>query len=95
MMKENLEAYYTGLVGRNIERRKIPKEKLFPVEASFAEAKTEVGDMNTFKGTVRMLDYMQEQPILLNCVIHVKECAEKDHTFVFYQVSPRPDSFCL
>jgi hypothetical protein len=87
-MEKNLEAYYTGLVGRNIERRKIPKEKLFPVKAGFELVKAHDGDLSTFSGSVYMLDYMAQQPIKLNCLIHVKECPGKDNTFVFYEVSP-------
>jgi hypothetical protein len=87
-MEENLEAYYTGLVGRNIERRKIPKEKLFPVKANFEMVKTYEGDLSTFKGSIAMLDYMAQQPIRLNCLIHVKECPGKNNTFVFYEISP-------
>jgi len=86
-MEKNLEAYYTGLIGRNIERRKIAKEKLFPVKANLESTKTEDGDLSTFKGSISMLDYMAQQPIKLNCVIHVKECPRKDNTFVFYEIS--------
>jgi hypothetical protein len=88
-MEENLEAYYTGLIGRNIERRKIPKEKLFPVKATFEMVTAYDGDLSTFKGSVYMLDYMAQEPITLNCLIHVKECPGKDNTFVYYEVSPR------
>jgi hypothetical protein len=88
-VEKNLEAYYTGLVGRNIERRKIPKEKLFAVKANFETVETHKGDLSTFKGAVHMLDYMAQQLIKLNFLIHVKECPGKDNTFVFYEVSPR------
>jgi hypothetical protein len=88
-IEENLEAYYTGLVDRNIERRKIPKEKLFPVKASFKEVEIQKGDLNTFNGTVRMLDYMAQEPMTLNCIVHVKECEGKDLTFVYYEISPQ------
>lgn len=88
-MEENLEAYYSGLVGRNIVSRKIPKEKVFPVKANFVMANTYEGDLSTFEGSVHMLDYMTQQPITLQCLIHVKECAGKDNTFVFYEVSPK------
>jgi hypothetical protein len=91
-IEKNLEAYYTGLVGRNIEKRKIPKAKLFPVKANFEMIKTHEGDLSTFKGAVNMLDYMAQQPIKLNFLVHVKECPGKDNTFVFYEVSPREET---
>jgi hypothetical protein len=88
-IEKNLEAYYTGLVGRNIERRKIPKEKLFPVKANFSIVKAHEGDLNTFSGTVHMVDYMAQEPITLNILVHVKDCPGKENTFVFYEVSPQ------
>jgi hypothetical protein len=91
IMEKNLEAYYTGLIGRNIERRKIPNEKQFPVKATFEMVKTDDGDLSTFKGSVNMLDYMAQQPIKLNCLVHVSECPGKDNTFVFYEVSPQEE----
>ncbi len=89
---ENLEAYYTGLVGRNIESRKIPREKLFPAKANFGIAETFEGDLATFRGSVDMLDYMAQKPVKLNCLVHVKECPGKDNTFVFYELSPQAET---
>jgi hypothetical protein len=91
-IEQNLEAYYTGLVGRNIERRKIPQEKLFPVKAKFEMTETAEGDANTFKGTVDMLDYMAQEPIILNFLVHVTDCPGKENTYVFYEVSPQEAS---
>lgn len=89
---ENLDLYYTGLVGRNIEKRKIPKEKLFPVKATFEVVEKQGEDKSTFQGSVHMLDYMAQQPITLNFLVHVKECPGKNMTYVFYEVSPRERS---
>jgi hypothetical protein len=88
---EHLAAYYTGLIESNIERRKIPKEKVFPVKTTFEKVKTQPGDKSTFKGTVYMLDYMAQQPMTLNCLVHVKVCPGKENTFVFFEVSPRKE----
>jgi hypothetical protein len=89
--EKNLNAYYSGLVGRNIEPRKIPQEKLVPVKVSIKKTKTDKGDIQTFSGTVDMLDYMEQKPIILNCLVHVKACPGKDNnTFVFTQISPKP-----
>jgi hypothetical protein len=89
-IQTNLSAYYTGLIGRNIEKRKIPSEKLFPVKTLVKEVKTEVGDFKTYQGTVNMLDYMEQKPMILNCVIHVKTCADQTKGFIFYEISPKP-----
>jgi hypothetical protein len=86
----NLKAYYTGLIGRNIEPRKIPAEKLFPVKTEISAAGAGSGDIMTFKGTVYMLDYMEQQPIILNCIVHIRTCPGKNNTFVFTEISPKP-----
>ncbi len=92
VIQTNLNAYYTGLIGRNIERRKIPKEKLFPVKTLVKEVKTDAGDMKTFQGTINMLDYMEQMPMTLNCLVHVKSCSGQAKGFIFYEISPKPSS---
>jgi hypothetical protein len=89
-IEKNLTAYYNGLVGRNIEPRKISKDKLVNLVASVKEVATEKGDLKTFSGTVKMLDYMAQKPMTLNCMVHVKSCQDNAHSYVFYQLSPKP-----
>jgi hypothetical protein len=89
-VEKNLSAYYNGLVGRNIEPRKIPKEKLVALTSSIKESAADKGDAKTFSGTVKMLDYMAQKPITLNCKIHVKTCDDNKHSYIFYQISPKP-----
>lgn len=89
IIADNLTAYYTGLIGRNIEKRKIPADKLFPVKAVFkAIAKTK-GDIATYQGTVHMLDYMDQKPMVLNGIVHLKS-GGPGRTYVFYEISPQP-----
>jgi hypothetical protein len=90
ILEHNLNAYYTGLVGRNIEKRKISADKLVPVKTEIKQLKIDHGDLKTFGGTIYMLDYMEQKPITLNCIIHVKNCNERKKTFIFYEISPRP-----
>ncbi len=90
IIEGNLKAYYTGLVGRNIGKRKIPAEKIIPVKASIKKVKTDKGDAKTFTGTIEMLDYMEQKPITLNCIVHQKYCTGQSKTFAFYQISPKP-----
>jgi hypothetical protein len=89
-IQTNLNAYYTGLIGRNIEKRKIPREKLFPVNTIVKEVKRQPGDFKTFRGTIQMLDYMQQKPITLNCVVHVKTCTGRPNGLIFHEISPKP-----
>lgn len=92
IVADNLRAYYTGLIERNIEPRKIPAEKVFPVKTTIEAVKTDTGDFKTFRGTIHMLDYMEQKPVTLNCIIHLKFCEGKSHTFIFNEISPKPFS---
>ena len=89
VLQNNLTILYTGLIGRNIVPRKIPKEKLFPVEVNIQNIKTSAGDLKTFAGTVHMLDYITQTPMILNVRIHVKDCPDKMHSILLFEVSPK------
>ncbi|MEI9921341.1 MAG: hypothetical protein WDO14_21530 [Bacteroidota bacterium] len=88
--EKNLTAYYTGLIGRNIDKRKIPQEKITPVKVVIKKSNTASGDLQTYAGMIDMLDYMEQKPMTLNVVVHIKKCPGKNNTFVFYQISPQP-----
>ena len=90
IIENNLNAYYTGLVGRNIEKRKIPAEKIISIKTEIKKVKTYTDDLKTYTGTIHMLDYMEQKPITLNCIVHLKSCSEKNKTFLFYEISPKP-----
>ena len=91
IIEKNLAAYYNGLIGRNIDKRNIPKDKISDVVVKINEASTDDGDLQTYSGTINMLDYMAQKPMTLNCVVHIKLCPDQpDNTFVFYEISPRP-----
>lgn len=86
MLNANLKAYYTGLVksnGRTLTR-------ITPVVTSFKETKKDNGDLQTYVGTIQMIDYMSQAPIMLNCKAHIKSCAGENKTFIFYELSPKP-----
>jgi hypothetical protein len=90
MLQTNLQALYTGLVGRNIISRQIPLNKQLPTDVSIKKIKTNAGDVQTFQAQVQMLDYMSLKPIVLNLSIHVKDCSKENQTPVFVEVSPQP-----
>jgi len=92
IVANNLKVYYTGLVGRNIEPRKIPADKLVPVKTAIKKVEPDKGDLKTFRGTVYMLDYMEQKPIILNCIVHLKSCPGKNKAFIFNEISPKPYS---
>ena len=89
-IEKNLEQYYDGLIGRNIEKRKIPQNLVTKTVAKFAAVKPEQDDLKTFTGTITMLDYMAQKPMVLNAKVHVRKCPGADNTIVFHQLSPKP-----
>jgi hypothetical protein len=90
IIQNNLKAYYTGLIGSNITKRKIPLNKVIPTETIIKKTITTTGDLETFKGTILMLDYMEQKPITLNCIIHLKRCEGQNRTCLFHEISPKP-----
>ena len=89
-IQENLKAYYQGLVNRNIGRRKIPADKVVSTNTSFKNIAPVNGDLQTYSGTIEMLDYMAQKPMTLHCIVHIKRDETKDRTFVFHELSPQP-----
>lgn len=89
---KNLKAYYEGLVKGNITRRNIPAGKIIPTSVFIKNVKTEPDDLGTYNGTIGMLDYMTQKPIMLNCIVHVRTCKTENRTVVLIEISPRPFS---
>jgi hypothetical protein len=90
IIEKNLIAYYTGLINSNIDKSKMDSSGLTPVKASIEKRTTDKGDLNTFEGTVSMIDYMKLKPIIMNVVVHVKSCKGQNKTFIFHELSPKP-----
>ncbi len=89
-LQSNLKAYYSGLVGRNITSRNIPANKIVPTVATIKKIKTSSNDLESYSGTISMLDYHSQEPMVLNCIIHVKNIKATDHTAIFFEISPKP-----
>jgi hypothetical protein len=94
-LQNNLQALYTGLVGRNIIGRQIPLDKQVLTSVTVKKIKTSAGDMQTFQGQTHMLDYMTQKPIVLNLLIHEKNCSKENRTAIFVEVSPKPFAHSL
>jgi hypothetical protein len=88
-LQQNLTEYYTGLVNRNTDKKSIT-HKTVPTVVTVKSMATMSGDIATYTGTISMLDYHSENPIVLNCMIHIKNCGTKDHEALLFQISPRP-----
>jgi hypothetical protein len=94
-LSKHLNSYYSGLVGRNIVKRKIDAASVVPTMASFKEVATNKGDSKTFQGNVKMLDYLSVRPMTLNVEVHVIPCTEAGHLALFFLVSPQPRGHVL
>ena len=92
ILQQNLTDYFSGLVKRNIISRTIPSFKVVPTVAKINTITTAANDAATFSGTINILDYIAQTPIILNVVIHIKNCGEKDKTIIFFEVSPQPSA---
>ena len=92
IVEKNLNAYYTGLIAGRINSGKIPPDQSVSVKTAFNKVKTDKGDLKTFRGTIYMLDYMDQKPITLNCIVHLKTCSGQNKTFIFFELSPKPYS---
>ena len=89
-LQDNLKTLYTGLLNRNIKPRKIPMDKIYPVVVNFKKVNTAAGDIKTFEGTANMLNYIKQEPMILNIIVHEKNCGDKTHSYLLFEVSPKP-----
>lgn len=89
-LQENLTQYYRGLVGKNIRERMIPPGKVTPIVVSMNETNKEENDEGTFKGMIKMTDYLDfnYNSITLNVTVHERKCGE--HKALIFQISPQP-----
>lgn len=90
VVENNLQFYYNGLVSSNSRQFHVPASKMNMTEASFQKTLPENGDLLTFKGTVKMFDYMRGQPQILNCIVHLKFCSAVNKHMLFHEISPKP-----
>ncbi len=88
-LQVNLKEYYSGLVGRNIKSRRIPADKIMQTNVKVSKIKTHANDLETYAGSISMLDYMTLKPMNLQVLIHLKECPNKEYKPVIIGVSPQ------
>ena len=89
-IENNLRYYYDGLIRSNSDQFHLSNAMMFPVETSFEQIIPVNGDQQTFKGTIKMLDYMRRQPQVLNSIVHLKFCSAANKYMIFHEISPRP-----
>jgi hypothetical protein len=91
IVQTQLKVYFDDLVPGGLQRRGInfPADKIPPAIVKLSSVKTEKDDVETYSGTIDMLDYMAQKPMTLNCRVHVKECLKEGKTALFVEISPR------
>lgn len=89
IIESNLKQYYSGLIAANVS------DTLSVIITTFKEVTKDSNDLKTFSGTIDMLDYMSKKPIKLYCKVHMTSCDSDTHTFVFYELSPKPLSHVI
>jgi len=92
ILQKNLKLYYDDLVPGGLMRRNInfPKDKIPPSVVAIKKIKAEADDLETYTGTIEMLDYMAQKPITLQYLVHVKSCPAQNKIPVFLEISPKP-----
>jgi hypothetical protein len=90
IVESNLRYYYDGLIRSNSQQFHLTNAMMFPTETSFTKVAAENDDLQTYTGTVKMLDYMRQQPQVLNSIVHLKFCSAVNKYMVFHKISPRP-----
>ena len=92
VLQSNLKLYYDDLVPGALARRNIsmPADKVPLARVMLKKTTPEPDDLETYTGTIDMLDYMAQRPMTLNCLVHVKSCSVQGHIPVFFEISPKP-----
>lgn len=91
-LERDLQAYYSGLVGRNLVRRKIDSSLVVPTRANFREENAAGGGSKSFSGTVSMLDYLSLRPVILQLRVTAMPCTKEKKLAIFIAVSPQPSA---
>jgi len=95
-LEKSLHDYYTGLIKTNLKGAKIDTTIATPVKVQLHKIAADKTDKLTFEGKVEMMDYMTQDPIVLNFRIHVKkETYWGNFSAIFFEASPQPYSHKL
>jgi hypothetical protein len=89
IIESNLENYYRGLVVNNFQQNKRIFNGKVESDARFEAIETESGDVKTFRGSVKTIDYLSAKPFELFVKVHLKQCSDKKHSYVLYEISPQ------
>jgi hypothetical protein len=87
-LQEMFRRYFDGLIKTGIAQN--ARDKIVPTKVQIKKIKPEPDDLETYAGTIEMIDYMAVKPLRQNVLVHIKICADRTHIPVFFEMSPRP-----
>ena len=88
VLEEMYRRYFDGLISNNTAKN--ARDKIIPTKVQIKKIKPESDDLETYAGTIDILDYMALKPLRQNVLVHVKSCEDKSHVPVFFEISPKP-----
>ncbi len=88
VLQEMFRRYFDGLISTSIPKN--ARDKIVPTKVQIRKIKPEPDDLDTYAGTIDILDYMAMKPLRQNVLVHIKACADRSHIPVFFEISPKP-----
>ncbi|GAB3950761.1 hypothetical protein GCM10028805_29450 [Spirosoma harenae] len=95
ILQENLKFYYSGLVERNRTTRNNVPGKAIPTEVIIKQEKPTPEGTESYSGSIKMLDYISQFPITLNCLIYINKCKQQKHTAIIVEISPKKNDHII
>ena len=87
-LKDDLEAYYSGLTKNKALADKLDMNLYKPASVEVKKSNTATGDKATYTATARIFDsYVNNKPLTLYFKIHIKDCPQTDKTIVLIEAA--------
>ncbi len=88
VLEEMFRRYFDGLISNNVPKN--ARDKIILTKVQIKKIKPGPDDLETYGGTIDILDYMALKPLRQNVLVHIKSCTDKLHVPVFFEISPKP-----
>src|SRR6185437_10707069 len=72
VLQEMFRQYFDGLIQTNTPPN--ARDKLVPAKVQLKKRKPEPDDVETYEGTIDMIDYMTTKPLEQHVLVHIKSC---------------------
>lgn len=90
IIASNLRYYYNGLVRANSRQFHISNAKLNTTQTAFEKIPPGKEELQAYRGSISMTDYMKGTTQVLHALVHVKYCSTVSKFIVFHGISPQP-----